>query len=341
MQYRHCLQNCIFGTYRSGAWLTSPTFADDPSLPMIDDASFDRASSIAKARIAGGYVGAGIIGWSSFDGSGLQGGERVTVRDLIARWNQSCDVDSGFNRRGQFFVSMEQETTASLAGATALDDVSDVKEDSLTIVDKFEEHFNDLPFQHTQDYFGRVPKGWLLVSNARDAESVAHNSGKVKSAPVISLYFIRGKNSTNDYAGYAQGTLTATDVLGRRLRRTKNPPRYATFTIGMRGLNFELGDVITLTHYAGVGANGWLNRALRIVRISVDVDAYTVELQAYDLQSLYDTGFLLGDETALPGTLGTSGSGWSTATPAQKIYGFLGDEVSGSFSNGDPMKRLS
>jgi hypothetical protein len=332
LAYRHCLQNWVFGNYRSGPWLPSPVFPDDSALSEIDDAAFDVASTVSHERISGGYVANGIIGAND---------ERITVRELLTRWNLSCDADCSFNRKGQFFVSMEQESTSILNSAASFTEVSDIHETSLKVTYKFEEHFNVQPFQHTQDFFNRDSRGWRLVDEAKDDNSIVRYQNKRKTAPVVSLYFVRGVNRSTDYSGYSQGTSTALDIVGRRLRRTAEPPAYATWKLGLRALNFEVGDIVKVTHRNGIGQNGWVDEAIRVVRFNIIPEEFEIEVTGYDIQVLYDIGFTLGDETVLPGTIGVSGEGWPTATQAQRLYGFLGDEISETFSTGDPIKRLA
>jgi hypothetical protein len=330
-QYLHLLQNWILGNYTSGAWLTSPAFQDDPLLAQIDELSFASASDTAAIRVPGGYRGDFIIGWSTFDGNSQSQPKFWTVRDLVAAMNMSADVDSGFNRKMQFMVSMEHETISDITEGTIVDDIQDIFDQTFSIEDRLAEQFNDYRWFHTEDYFKRSIIGWRFQDQTKDDDSIAGYQ-EDKLAPDLMFYMIRGFNRASDYAPYEQGTLTAQDVIFRRLRRTKNPPRYATFTMGFAGNNFELGDIILVTHFDGIGPSGWSARPVRITALNNNPNDLSVQIVGYDMGDLFNTAFILGDRTVL--------TTWTTETPALKIYGFLGDRTTREFSNGDPIKRL-
>ena len=103
--------------------------------------------------------------------------------------------------------------------------------------------------------------------------------------------------------------------------------------IGLAGANLELGDIITVTHFEGITGTGWIDWPMRITRHELDPDRLAVDLEAYDMQRLFEGAFILGDETAQP-------NDWPSATTAQRRYGYLCDETTGKFSTGEPGKRL-
>jgi len=127
--------------------------------------------------------------------------------------------------------------------------------------------------------------------------------------------------------------LPALDVAYRRLMRQKDPPRIVSFEIGLQGMNYDLGDVVQLTHYQGVGASGWAGQPMRIIRHEADPNNFSVALDCFDMQALFSGAFILGDETALP-------AAWTSASLAEQQYGYLCDETTGKFSDGKPGKRL-
>src|SRR5207247_2840438 len=132
-------------------------------------------SLLAQQRLSGGYVGNFAVGTSALTTQSLGGflrGERVSVRELIARLNQSFDVDSGFNRKMQFMVSMENESLGTLASAVPVTDVLDIFAGTFSIEDPLSEQFNSYDYTHTQDYFKRDSSGWRLHATALDQESI-------------------------------------------------------------------------------------------------------------------------------------------------------------------------
>lgn len=336
LQYRHCLQNWVFGNYASGPWLDTPYFDDDPAVPVMDDDSFDAASTLAQSRVPGGYRGDFMIGYT---GPGSNSGSFLQLRDLLTRFNQSADVNCAFNRRAQFFVSMLDDTASAAATATNFSDLEDVFAATFNIQDDLPHQYNDVPFYHTEDFLGRLngsgtgtssaQSGWASplsgVLDVSDAASITGN-GVTLIAPPILMYMVRGQNVATDPDIYAQGTLTALDVARRFLVRHKDPPRYVTFKVGLPGVNVELGDIVTVTHFEGVGSSGWTDRPVRVVQHEVDPNDYSVLLRCYDMQELLDTAFVLGDRSALPAT-------WTAATPTEQAYAYLADRTTGEFSD--------
>jgi hypothetical protein len=324
-QYKHLVTNWILQSYQAGAWLATPTFDDDATVTQLAEASFDAASATAAERLTGDVVDVATVTPAfalGYRGGGILGanGEHPTVRDVIARLNISGDVDSGFNRHGQFIVAMVSESLATQAAAIALDDVSDVFADTFEILDDLSAHFNQMPYSYARDYPGTHDSGWIGSGTLEDAVSIDNYGGDPFRAPDLLLEWVRHQ-------------ATAEDVVGRRLLRMKDPPRIATFTIGLSGMNYDLGEVLTLTHFQGVGAAGWSGQPLRIVRHQADPDQGTVTLEALDLKQLFEATFILGDETALP-------ADWTAATAANRVYGYLADEDTERFSDGAKGKRL-
>ena len=142
-QYLHVMQNWLIGNYQTGAWLPSPVFPDE-ALPQIDANSFAVAKAISEQRIPGGYVGAMQFGVD---------GQFFALRDAIAQMNVSCDVNSGFNYRTQFIVSMQSEEISSLGAAQAITQMRDIIRDTFNIESLVSEFFNRIPFQY------RLPAG--------------------------------------------------------------------------------------------------------------------------------------------------------------------------------------
>jgi hypothetical protein len=246
------------------------------------------------------------------------------VRDLVARLNVNADVDSGFNRKCQFFVSMADESPVTLDAARTIIDQTDIFQGTFQPTDQVADLFNEVPAVYQKDYAGHVESGWGAEYEASDGVSITA-MGETKTSPTVELHM------TRDQA-------TAEDVVQRRLMRSKEPPRVVKFTTGIGGLNIELGDMLKVTHFEGIGANGWTENPVRVLRHETDPDQFTVTLEVLDLSRLFGAAgaggaFILGDETALP-------ADWPSATTAQRRYGYLADETTGEFSDGAEGKHL-
>ncbi len=306
LQYRHALQNWLIGEYASGAWLASPTFPDDATLAQIDDASFDTAAAIAATRIAGGYIGAFILGAD---------GERISLRDAIARFNVSCDVNSGFNRKTQFFVVMESSDVSLLETGVQVTQVREIFEGTFNVNEVDSDFFNVIPYTYGYNY---REKKWTTETELPDQESI-NNYQEEKRDQTVSLYMIRSAT-------------VAADIISRRLVRSSETPRVVVWTMGLAGLSIELGDVVLVTHTDGIGSGGWTNHPVRVIRHEVSPDQFTVAIEADDVERIFG-GFILGDETTLAAT-------WLLAGTADRRYGYLGDETTNLFGDGAPIKRL-
>ena len=312
-QYLHCLQNWIVGDYQAGPWLTTPTFSDKDALPLLDEGSFARASAVARARVPGGYQGDFVIGSTALVRGSKVGAARITAREVVKQFNASFDVSAGFNRRSQFMITMIDDTAsgkAAAASAPLLTDMVDIVQGSFAITDQVPALFNRLAFRHTQDYLSRmgVPQNipsyadfpdpnWrsLLASPdyVTDAASVRRYSfDPARLVPIAGptwyLAMVRGKNRAEDWDGYQQGTRTANDVVAHVLRRHTNPPRQVVFQVGTIGLNLDLGDVIRVTHYGGLGPTGWTARPLLVIAHDSDPGQKVVTVTALDLQPIFD-----------------------------------------------------
>jgi hypothetical protein len=308
-QYLHAMQNWVLADYQSGAWLGDPTFADETTLAMIDAASYASAKTAAALRVSGGYPGTFVIGAN---------GTLTSIRDFLAQMNLSADVDCYFNRNTQFAISMETENIASLNAAVTLDDTHDIFTGSFDVQDRLNEHFNVVPYVFQRDWSARADT-WRDRGEYSDATSITKYR-ETKRSQEIQLWAIRD-------------TTVAADIAQRRLRRTKNPPRYVSFTVGLQGANLELGDIVKVTHHEGIGAAGWTNNLVRLTRHELDPESFTVMLEGYDMSGLFGTAFILGDRTVLP-------ADWDDASVEQQFYGYLADRTTGQFTGGDNGKRL-
>ena len=267
-QYKHFLQNFAFGDWQSGPWLDAPRFPTDPSpeaadvLHVMDSASFDAADAVSAARIAGGYLGSAMIGADD---------EEPTVREMVARWNTSCDVDSGFSRRTQFSVWMEDDDPALLASAIDYTQERDIEGGSFSIEDLENELYNCRPYA-----YGYKPAegAWTVEAQVSDAASIAA-LGETRTADRRLLYFVR-------LAAVAE------DIIARVLARTAYPPRAVTWRVPLSGLSSELGDIATITHADGIGVGGWTRHPVRIRSHEVNPDECTVTLAGRDAGYLFE-----------------------------------------------------
>lgn len=109
-----------------------------------------------------------------------------------------------------------------------------------------------------------------------------------------------------------------------------------TFPVGLHYLddlevfgNFRFQDLFGLDKL-GIGQAG---RYYYIESISADLLGGAITLTAIDFQWLLRQYFILGDENALAGT-------WAAASDSDRMYGYLCNEVTGKFADGEAGKIL-
>jgi hypothetical protein len=177
------------------------------------------------------------------------------------------------------------------------------------------------------------------VLEARDEISIAAYSPEGEEQPLIGpmveMHLLRGAHLDGDSTAYAGAKATALDIVARRLTRHSNPPRIVKFRQGPKGSNYELGQTLFLTHYGGVGAEGWVDRPLRMLKHELNPNNLEVYHEMFDLHFLLSTIAILMDETVMA-------EFYDDATDDDKEDGFyLGDETTGLLPDGSPMKRLT
>lgn len=304
-QYLHFIVNFGFQDYASGAYLSAPTWAPDaPTLSQIDEDSFDTATAVAAVRVAGGYVGAGVIG---------NKGVQEPLREWMARFNLSANVDSGFNRNSQFFIAMLDDRFTGTATALRFTQLQDVLKGSFSETPQRDKHFNIHPYVYRRRW--REDTWEVENVDKRDQTSIDGYRAEL-TAEETALWFVRD-------------SITADDVMQRRLLLAKDPPSLVVFETALTGFNTELGDVIFVTHNDAVVATPFV---CQIRRHALDPNTFKIRMECLSVQRIFETAFIFGDDTW--------GVTWTTASATQKQYGFLCDETTGQFSDGAPGDRL-
>jgi hypothetical protein len=147
---------------------------------------------------------------------------------------------------------MVSQDITLVSNAGTLSDVLDIFSGSFDIEDRVDELFNFYDYRFARNYSTTDPVIAWTSGNVQDATSIL-NYQETKKAPALDLEMIRS-------AAIAQ------DIVTRKLLRTKTPPRIVKFKTGLHGFNYELGDIVKITHFEGIGGSGWVGRPERIQR---------------------------------------------------------------------------
>jgi hypothetical protein len=269
-QYLHVMQNWVIGDYHDGGWLPSPKFTDDPMISRLDENSFAEARVVSVGRTDAASEGdlRGYVGAMHF---GLDGNS-ISVREAIAQMNLNCDVQCGFNQKCQFMVSMLKEGQKALVVAPEITQIRDILKESFSIEAVVDEFFNDIPYSYR---YHPAKQAFLSVFNAIDQDSIIA-AGETRTAPNLELRFV-----------YDQ--LIAEDIVNHLLKRSASvpPPLLLRWQMGMAGLNFELGDIVLLTHTDGLGLAGCHKLAVRVHRQDYDPGQQIVSLEGYDVDVFF------------------------------------------------------
>jgi hypothetical protein len=268
-QQKHFMRNFLAPDSISLLWLTAcPTFEHEPTLDLIDEATFDDVEVIWD-DIAGGIEGAFVIGAN---------GEFITALDVLAQFHVSGDWNGTFTRKGQYQVSMEPVDAP--VDPVEIDDIVNITADTFAIRDLVNtEFFNILPYTHTRDYTGVTESGWHSIEagevDVRDTSSIT-NYDQERESPTFELAMLREET--------ASAAITA--VMSRKLARYRHPLRTASLILPLSGTQIEVGDLFRMSHIEGIGASGWVDRLVRCTRHELDPNLNRVRLEVYDVEPL-------------------------------------------------------
>jgi hypothetical protein len=267
-QEQHFARNYLAAepSYRGGDWLTAtPEFPGVSGLALLDDTSFETVA------VAFPVEGAGMLAVNN---------QAISGTTALGSFHLSGDWEGFFNRRGQLALTREPDAAPDAATATTLTDVVNVVANSFRITDQYDADFaNILPYTHTRDYAGlhKSKNGWL--------------SGDLTIADATSATGYEQERRSNPWAlEWLRAPLAAANimtVMTRKLARTTNPLRQAQLKLSYEGLSLEVGDVCRFTHAEGIGAEGWVNRWVRVMRHEVQPSAGIVSLEVYDLELVW------------------------------------------------------
>jgi hypothetical protein len=130
----------------------------------------------------------------------------------------------------------------------------------------------------TDERLPREPfdKDWLSTRLTLNDTTEQGLLGETRTSPTLELELVRDAN-------------WATDIAQQRLdlRSPSNGRAEATFSVRLtKGYNIELGDLVKVTHFQGIGSTGWTNRRCQVRRHEVDLDRFTVTLTVRDIDDL-------------------------------------------------------
>jgi len=278
--YKHWLVNYVANrgadSYHSGAWLTTPTWdAFGVTVPVIDEVSFDLCTEIGQRRLPSlgsppsiaGYIGAAIIGAN---------GDRGSVREWIAEWNRSCDVQVAFTRYGEYRVFMLSPTQDIKDAAILYTDVNHILMGSFETRLSWPDQATRVPFRADKNPATGV---WTTTDSAVDTVAASAYGREITSETMV--------------YPFAPGITASNHLAVLELRRSLDPPRIISLRAPVGpdhnedSLAYrEIGDYIRYKAYPAVATSTSQIRLAQILSLGVDVGKREVIAEAIDCDDL-------------------------------------------------------
>jgi hypothetical protein len=280
------LTNYVLGRYTTGAYITPATL--DGTYAAIDHDSVEAAVTAHDARLAGGYVGALLLGAD---------GEPSTVFDALQRICEGGDFDQGINRHGQLMVSVEDVAAAPVITFNSQADVED---------GRYESWIESSDYANQQEHFyGRRYIQTRAIATPKQGDPLPRREqryGEWRSGLVLNQDTVAIANAGERVIYTLENhILRDTDVAGnmgethflRNLGPLREGPRMVRFTTGWQGLGtgatyVDLGSVIGVTHPERVGTSATATDTCRVLAIDVDPLRDRVTLECRVLASIAD-----------------------------------------------------
>ena len=235
-QFKHWFTNFFLQDWQTGAWLDPPTWPTaEIAWSRIDTDSWDEARDAAATAYGASLEGGGVIS------------ELATKREWLARWLMSTSTRIGINAGGQWTL-VRHDPEAVTADATYTE-LRHIQAGSLEIEPLHDEHWTSFPYKYQ-------PRSGTWKERTLDADEAAEAYADVRPGPDHDLYFVT-------VAGVAEFLMGLV-----RDRHQFLPWRVSFETINLCGTNSDLGDVIGVTHLAGLDVDGWTN-------VLVQLEAHT------------------------------------------------------------------
>ncbi len=249
--YRHLLVNFILQTYQSGPWLDTPQFLFSDGvtvLDRVDTDTFTTASTVAALSLAGGFLASFTIA------------DRSSVRDIIARLNFSGGCLLAQDDYQRLVVQVLDARRADFLTNRYVGSPRPSLRDKVDFLPGFrieakpDWQVNRLTYQYAKnDFTGGYERG----AGGGGTEAFVQDMTSQTRDGVIR------KTVQFDYLA---DDATAKAVADYYLALFKDLPRVVYYDRrGLCGLEDDLLDGRSITHFNGYGASGWVDHAVWII----------------------------------------------------------------------------
>ncbi len=277
---QHTLVNYVFGEYRTGSYAVAPDFTAN-SYTTLDASTVAQCMSVGANRLAGGYVGAALIGGD---------GDQQNGFDLIRDFCQGGDFDIGTNRHGQLIFSREDRSATPVVSFTAQSDILD-GEFSMAI-DR-QRLANKISYQYAPRYLPEgAPRATAAEGDPMPRDPFAPSSNWTSSIRVITATTAIGNYNSKTIPYDFQDSVVrdhdtarsvASFVIARMIGPSSDGPWTFRFATGLQGYGkgsayVDLGSVIQFEIPERLGTVATSPVIGRVTEFEVDPQAKKVTL---------------------------------------------------------------
>lgn len=232
----------VFQKTTSGVWGDVARFTD--GIAMIRTSDIEAIRLIHNARLSTRYRGAIIID------------QQRAARDWLADICVSAGIQPGINHHGQItFRALDASST--LTGLRTFTDLAHIRDGSFKVTSELNAELeNALPWEAgPEPASGRltVPKSTLTADDSID------NWGDTYTAQPITFVALHRPDVAGSVAAF-------------RLLWTQDGITRGSFDIDLAGGSLRAGELINVTHLAGIGQTGWRRRLLQVTDRTLVVD---------------------------------------------------------------------
>ncbi len=269
-QLQHFICYWVLQNYKTGTWGAVPTFPGGTA--KVRTTSFDTVHTTHNARVTGGYIGSWYVAVN-----------QKPAREWVMEAQVGQDIRLGVNHQGQI-VAVTLDDNASTVGLTSYTAASHLEESEFSVDPRMDEIINVRSFEYGFEPGTGFTSG--VMRTLRDTQSVTDHGERI-AQPYIFMTTHVGA--------------VATDIINRALGRYAQPMPVVRFKVDLRGLLLTVGQLVMLTHYAGIGSTGWTSRVVMVTKITVDpnVEELLCSVEAEDIHDLLSAEFMALDSGAL------------------------------------------